>query len=76
MILILLGKYNNIFMYIMFAFFSAPQYTYISFNMGGSFSTSWMWKMSPGKLPCPRTWNNIIGMLDVENEPPVLNEPF
>ena len=31
----------------------------ISFNTGGSFSTSWMWKMSPGKLPCPRTWNNI-----------------
>ena len=27
---------------------------------GGSFSTSWMWKMSAGKLPCPRTWNNII----------------
>ena len=31
----------------------------ISFNTGGSFSTSWMWKMSPGKLPCPLTWNNI-----------------
>ena len=31
----------------------------ISFLTGGSFSTSWMWKMSPGKLPCPRTWNNI-----------------
>ena len=31
----------------------------ISFNTGGSFSTSWMWKMCPGKLPCPRTWNNI-----------------
>ena len=31
----------------------------ISFNSGGSFSTSWKWKMSPGKLPCPRTWNNI-----------------
>ena len=30
-----------------------------SFLTGGSFSTSWMWKMSPGKLPCPRTWNNI-----------------
>ena len=24
-----------------------------------SFSTSWMWKISLGKLPCPRTWNNI-----------------
>ena len=31
----------------------------ISFLTGGSFSTSWMWKMSPGKLPCPRSWNNI-----------------
>ena len=31
----------------------------ISFNTGGSFSISWMWKMSPGRLPCPRTGNNI-----------------
>ena len=31
----------------------------ISFNTGSSFSTSWMWKMSPGKLLCPRMWNNI-----------------
>ena len=30
----------------------------ISFNTGGSFSTSWMWKMSPRKLPFPRMWNN------------------
>ena len=30
----------------------------ISFNTGGSISTSWMWKLSPGKLPFPRTWNN------------------
>ena len=32
----------------------------ISFNTGGSFFTSWMWRMSPGRLSCPRTWNNII----------------
>ena len=30
----------------------------ISFNTAGSISTSWMWKLSPGKLPLPRTWNN------------------
>ena len=31
----------------------------ISFNTAGSISTSVMWKLSPGKLPFPRTWNNI-----------------
>ena len=30
----------------------------ISFNTGSSISTSWMWKLSPEKLPFPRTWNN------------------
>ena len=30
----------------------------ISFNAGGSIFTSWMWKLSPGKLPFPRTWKN------------------
>ena len=30
----------------------------ISFNTGGSISTSWTWKLIPGKLPFPRTWNN------------------
>ena len=29
----------------------------ISFNTGGSISTSWMWKLSPEKLPFPRSWN-------------------
>ena len=31
----------------------------ISFNTAGSISKSWMWKLSPGKLPFPRTWTNI-----------------
>ena len=31
----------------------------ISVNTTGSISTSVMWKLSPGKLPFPRTWNNI-----------------
>ena len=31
----------------------------ISFNTAGSISTSVMWKLSPGKLPFPRTWNTI-----------------